>query len=267
MDINSERFTALQRPAWESFCETTPVDRENILNQTAGMSLRDFATSHPFKIVAVEGPNMAGKTTLIRKVAELLNGAEYPCIVIPEYVDYMKGQNTAPEHPLQNEAEMLAEANFFLHVEHLRQQDMIEILARHKNEDCGLLILDRCFFTCLAYAELSGNPVSRSLFEEYLQSKNFISPDFMLFLAIDPNSAEYSRRRERRKEKNPDACRGLTYKVEEYSYIYRNTDYEAFFRSEVTTLHPAIRFIDSLSVQPQDCIQILMDTGILKVDC
>ena len=200
-------------------------------------------------IVAIEGPNLVGKTTLVRQLQDLYREKGRPCTVIPEYVDYLGDQNKQPERPLTSRVQMEQEGRFYIELEKTRQQDIAHAMI----EDNGshLVLMDRTFFTCLAYATISGNPVSERMFLEYITADEFVLPDRMLFLCIDPESDEYKRRKEQRKNRNP-RCRGLSYKVQEYAYIYRNREYERYFREIVTKMFGNILFVNVLETSVED---------------
>lgn len=207
-------------------------------------------------IVSIEGPNLAGKTTKIRELESLLEEGGIPYTIIPEYVDYLGDQNRQPDRPLMSREQMEEEGRFYIELEKVRQQDIAD--AIDKNGPLHLVLTDRTFFTCLAYSKISSNPVSERMFQEYLNSDAFILPDTIFFLCIAPESEEYRRRKVERMNGNP-MCRGLSYKVKEYEYIYRNMDYERYFRENVARCFRKIIFLDSLKTNARDLYELIRE--------
>ena len=189
-------------------------------------------------IVAIEGPNFAGKTTMVESLQELFIKNNISCTVIPEYVDLIGDENKQPDRPFKNKDEMKKEGDFYIGLEKKIQN----MLSNCKSE---IIIRDRTFFTCLTYARLSKNPVSEKMFKQYICSKNYIYPDLIIFLDIDLNSTEYRQRLILRKKSNPK-LRGLNYKIKEFSYIYRHKDYVDHFKNQITKNFKNIVFVDPL---------------------
>ena len=205
-------------------------------------------------IVSIEGPNLAGKTTMIQKLKKLFQEKGILCTVIPEYVDYLGDQNQQPDRPLMSRGQMEEEGRFYIELEKVRQKDIEDAICR--NGLSHLVLTDRTFFTCLAYSRISGNPVSEQMFLKYVRSNGFIFPNKILFLCIDSESEEYQHRKEKRRISNP-MCRGLSFKVKEYEYIYRNRDYEKYFREDVAKMFSSITFLDSLKTSAEDLCDLI----------
>jgi thymidylate kinase len=205
-------------------------------------------------IVSIEGPNLAGKTTKIRELESLLDRERVPHSIIPEYVDYLVDQNRQPERPLISTEQMEQEGRFYIELERVRQRDTADAIDNYGLSH--LILTDRTFFTCLAYSRISGNPISEKMFQNYVDSGEFIFPDRIFFLCIDPESGEYERRKMERKRRNP-MCRGLSYKVKEYEYIYRNRDYERYFRENVAKKFGNITFLDSLKTSAENLYDLI----------
>lgn len=221
---------------------------------------RNTAKHGRLAIIAIEGPCLAGKSTFADRLGQLLQARGKYAVVIPEYVAYLDDPYAIPERPLPSREAMVAEAKFYISLERRRQQDIAEARSRLPHGQGGFLILDRSFFTCLAYSALSGNPISNRMFATYLASAEYVPPDWILFLCIDPESSEYIARKDRRGEGNP-RCIGLSCKIEEYGYIYQPTKYEAYFRSEVHRKFPNLVFVDALQTTPDDCLKFFTENG------
>ena len=131
-------------------------------------------------LVSIEGPNLAGKTTKIREIESILEREGTPYTTIPEYVDYLGDQNRQPERPLKSREQMEEEGRFYVELERVRQRDIADAIDTHGT--VHLVLTDRTFFTCLAYSRISGNPVSETMFQEYIHSDGFILPNRIFFL-------------------------------------------------------------------------------------
>lgn len=209
------------------------------------------------KIIAAEGATRVGKTTLLRKLSERFSLDNYSYVFIPEYVKYVGDQNKQPERPYRSEADMIAECKFYLAIENMRQNDIKNAIKRFSHCPKSVILLDRTIYTCLAYAIISDNPISTQIIQHSLNLGQFILPDVIIFLTIDYEDYVYKKRIQERAEKNP-LCRGLTYKVKEYSYIYQSQSYENFFRNNVAKQFSNIFFADAVTTDLSDIYNNLL---------
>jgi MoaA/NifB/PqqE/SkfB family radical SAM enzyme/thymidylate kinase len=194
-------------------------------------------------IIAIEGPNVAGKTTLVKALHDRFLREGISCEIVPEYVDLIGDENRQPDRPFNCKRDLRLEGEFYIDLEQQLQR-------RIRNSKADLIIRDRSFYTCLAYAELSGNPVSRQMFDEYLKTPEYLHPDLILYLDIDLASPLYERRLEQRKGSNR-YLRGLNYKLDEFSYIYDHSGYRRIFRERFASQHSSIVFTDPVGTSQE----------------
>ncbi len=206
-------------------------------------------------IIAIEGPNFAGKTTLVKELSKLFAKDDISCMTIPEYVDLIGGnENKQPDRPFTSKEDLKKEGEYYINLEKKIQKIL-------KNKKYRIFIRDRSFFTCLTYAKLSKNPVSEKMFKQYINSENCIHPDLIIFLDIDLNSREYKRRLNLRKKKN-SRLRGLNYKIKEFSYIYKHKEYGDYFKKNLAMRYLNIVFVNSLKTDAMHIYNLIKSNMI-----
>ncbi len=133
-------------------------------------------------VLALEGPCLAGKTTLVRDIAAAL-GARSTVLTVPCYVDLAEGR-PLPRLDAYDAASQYNAIRFFLEIENTRSR--ILRLARHAD----LVVIDRSVDTLLAHVYaldhlygIGALPRSQQLINN---TPGVIRPDLTIHLDVPP---------------------------------------------------------------------------------
>lgn len=133
----------------------------------------------PLRIIALEGPVCAGKTTLLRMFAN--DGYT----TVSEYAEYANHGRGFPSFPPKTPKEALDNFRFFLEVEERR----FGIIQQKEFRKDDLVIIDRSVFTLLAFEYAAPAYTGFSVFNEAWEiirnSDKVLTPFKILYLEID----------------------------------------------------------------------------------
>jgi thymidylate kinase len=131
-------------------------------------------------VIGIEGPVLAGKTTLIRSLTSLDPKRFHE---IQEYVAYAEGAEKFPYFPPANRKEALLSLGFFTDLEERRHTDRV------KNDTKVIELFDRTIFTLAAFEHAarlrSGVDIAQEAIEMLFQHREWW-PNHIILIKLAP---------------------------------------------------------------------------------
>jgi len=193
-------------------------------------------SKHPL-IIALEGPCLAGKTTMIERLRTTFESAGWSVFCVPEYTVYAGGHKNLPDLYPKNDLAAKNNAEFLVDLENERLKDVQAWTVEHYGTRESVVLVDRLLFSCLFVQRRTGDKVGYDVLLQAAKSRRMIVPHLTVFLRISASAEEYESRLSTRKL------------FSNWEVIYSPVGYEEFFINiyqEILSASP--KCYDSVSI-------------------
>ncbi len=146
------------------------------------------------RIIAFEGPALAGKTTMIEGLEKRMVLSGIQVLRIEDYTYLAGGHENFPSVIASSSNEAEAAADFFLRLEDQRRSKIARWLAARTPEVRSVVFVDRLIFTCMRIRLLVHDQAGYCRYLQAVKAGEVVLPHMTVFVEL-PESPDEQRRR------------------------------------------------------------------------